>query len=368
VKLTFCSAIFSAFFLLTNLTFAQETPATDIHFQEKSALVGVPFRIQLFSENPDELYIVSECDFSLLSNMPALSQDGKSNADTNAGISPVDDRNREFLFKPIAPGVCLLSIDRVLPNRVDKHYLYYRITILPEAKQEQIQKAIAKKKAETKKDNDEELLQFQLIKQLFAGRLFDSANKEIAAYLKKFPAGAYLSQLAKIKADILVFQTNYAGAVKVYQDFQKKDDLKTEQRAAAAFEMAKVQLSNQDKVGASESLMRITTLYRDSPLYPDALLEAGKMMCGMKRFDAAMLYYQNFLDFYKDKPQTTPPPRMDEALYGMGQVYELDSTHRDMTKAAGFYESLLQTTPYSPLVVEAKKRLRYIDQNFNRLK
>ncbi len=367
LRLNICFGLFflvSVVFQVGGL-WAQELSA-GAKVQEKTATVGVPFRLQLFSENPEEIFVVSECDFSLLTNLTPPENPNPSLKSNGDGAS--EERSREFSFKPLYPGVTYLAIDRVLPNRVDKRYLYYHLTILPEAQQELIQKVIQKKKVENKKDNDEELLQLQLIKRLYEGGLLASANKDIDQYFKKYPAGAYLPQITKVKADILILQSNYAGAQKVYQDFQKKDDLKTEVRAEATYEAAKIFLSNQDKAGASEALMRITTLYKDSSFYPDALLDTGKMLAGLKRFEAAMPYFQAFQDFYKDKPKTTAPPRMDEALFGLGQVYELDPKNRDMTKASDFYEALCQTTPFSPLVAEAKKRLRYIDQNFKQLK
>lgn len=338
-----CPLALSALVLLRLLTAVDNPP-----FQEKSVIVGNPFRINIFTESEDELYVISELNPAFLSNA------GDSNGEGFRGFSLLG----------VKPGTTFLSIDRIFKNQIEKKYLYYKINILPDTRSEEIQKAIAKKKIDNQKKVDEEKAQYLLADRLRQAKLYESALREIDSYLKKFPSGSYAHLMTKMKGDILQAQTNYAGATALYADYLKKEDLKEDQRAEALMELAESQLSNQDLRGASESYLRLVTQYPGSSVYPEALLAAGDAFYQQKRFDSALKYYESFYQLNKDKPNASQIPHMDEALYRIASVYENDQGKRDMKKALEIYQHLLETAPYSALVPEAKKRIRYIEHHF----
>ncbi|MBL8994135.1 MAG: tetratricopeptide repeat protein, partial [Spirochaetia bacterium] len=287
-------------FLLPGALAAADNPA----FQEKSVVVGNPFRINIFTESEDELYVISELNPSFLSNA------GDSNGEGFRGFSLLG----------VKPGTTFLSIDRIFKNQIEKKYLYYKINILSDTRSEEIQKAIAKKKIDNQKKVDEEKAQYLLADRLRQAKLYESALREIEAYLKKFSAGSYAHLMTKMKGDILQAQTNYAGAAALYADYLKKEDLKEDQKAEALMELAESQLSNQDLRGASESYLRLVTQYPGSVVYPQALLSAGDAFYQQKRFDSALKYYESFYQLYKDKPNASQIPHMDEALYRIASV------------------------------------------------
>ncbi len=336
-------------FVFIFITFANFlSSAENPPFQEKSVLLGNTFRINIFTESEDELYVISELNPSFLSNA------GDTNGEGFHG----------FLLQGVKAGTTYLSIDRIFKNQIEKKYLYYKINVLPDSRSDEIQKAVVRKKLDNQKKVDEEKAAFLMIDRLKQAKLYDSALREIDSYLKKYPGGIYTHALTRAKGDIFQDQTNFSGAVQIYQSYLAKDDIKDDQRAEALFEMAESQLSNQDLRGASETYIRLVTRFPGTAVYPKALLAAGDAFYKQKKFDSALKYFEAFHQLYKDKPNSSQIPHMDEALFRMASVYENDPGLRDMRKALDIYQHLLETAPYSPLIEEAKKRIRYIEHHF----
>lgn len=348
-------------------------------WQEKVVLVGTPFRITIAAESPDDTFLVSELNPAYLSNgivpktnaakkkAPANpAAGGASNGALEPAFAPLpeDEALRSFLFTAVQPGLTFLGIDRLRGNSIEKKFLYYRITILPDSQQEAITRAIARKKAEQKQKMDEELAAFLQARQLATARYFESALRELDAYLAKYPAGSMAHQAVRLKGDVQILQTNYAGAVATYGEYLKKGELKDSQRADALASLGEAYLSNKQPAQAVEQYLRLATRYKDSPRYPESLLALGALLSMEKRWAAAFPYFEAFYQLYRDKNSGLQTPRMDEAVFGMAQVYENEATLRDMNKAVEFYKMLLDATPFSALVPEAKKRIRYLQRNF----
>lgn len=345
-------------------------------WQEKVVLVGSPFRITIAAEGPDDVFLVSELNPAYLSNgivprtnaakkRPAANPEAASNGAAEPAFPPLpeDETLRSFLFTPIQPGLTFLAIDRLRGNQVEKKFLYYRVTILPDSQQEAVNRAIARKKAEQKQKMDDEAAAFLQAKQLATARYHEAALREIDAYLFKYPAGSMSHQATRLKGDVLLLMTNFAGAVANYEEYLKKTEIKDSQRADALASLGEAYLSNKQPAQAVEQYLRLATRYKDSPRYPDALLALGALLSGEKRWAAAFPYFEAFYQLNRDKG-AAQVPRLDEAIFGMGQVYENDATRRDMVKAVEFYQLLLDKAPFSAMVPEAKKRIRYLQRNF----
>jgi len=345
-------------------------------WQEKVVLVGSPFRITIAAEGPDDVFLVSELNPAYLSNgivprtnaakkRPTSNPEAASNSAAEPAFPPLpeDEALRSFLFTPIQPGLTFLAIDRLRGNQVEKKFLYYRVTILPDSQQEAVNRAIARKKAEQKQKMDDEAAAFLQAKQLATARYHEAALREIDAYLSKYPAGSMSHQATRLKGDVLLLMTNFAGAVANYEEYLKKTEIKDSQRADALASLGEAYLSIKQPAQAVEQYLRLATRYKDSPRYPDALLALGALLSGEKRWAAAFPYFEAFYQLHRDKG-AAQVPRLDEAIFGMAQVYENDATRRDMVKAVEFYQLLLDKAPFSAMVPEAKKRIRYLQRNF----
>lgn len=346
-----------ALFTLVAFTGPWALAAAPVTWQEKVVMVGVPFRVSIAPETPDDHYAISEINPAFLSNIDPLAPGAMSNLAPAEGVYG-------FQFQPLSPGLSFLAIDRLRGNDVEKRFLYYRITILPDSKQDAIAKAITRKKADLKAKVDEEQASYQMAKQLADARLYDSAIKECDAYEAKFPTGALLHAITRLKGDIRLTQSNYPAAVDVYTRYLSRAELKDKERAEALVALADANLSNQQSTNAIENYMRVATRYKDSPTQPDALLSLGQLLIKERRFAAAFPYFESYYQKFAGTPQGLQSPRMDEALYGMAAVYEYDPNLRDVKKSMDFYRLIIEKTPFSPLVDEAKKRLRYLDRNF----
>ena len=320
-------------------------------WQDKTVRVGAPFKINLLPETPEDVFALSEVDADFLKILPETNQNSED--------------SKRFTLVATKAGETRFQIDRLLGTRVEKGWIRYRLNILEEPKAGAVSQAVAKKKNETKKKTDDEYALSLLAQRAAEAGLTDSALAKIDEYFQKFPTGTYGHPLARLKADLLMNppRTNAAAAAQWLSQYAQRD-LKDPQKAEALLWQGQALLSNHQMQAAAEPLFSLTTRYPNEVAGQTGLLETGHLLSDMKRFRAAVPYFQKYMEINPLKEGQDIPPRYDEAAYSLAFALENDSEKRDVPQATRFYEWILSKMPQSPWAGEAKKRLRFLRANY----
>jgi len=270
-----------------------------------------------------------------------------------------------FTIKALKIGTGTLTIDRVGRLGIETNYLKYKITSIGSGEKEKVT-ALIKKQAKTKTITiDLEKNDYQIIRSLFQNHYYTNALEKIENYNNQYPQGKYKYKINEIKARLHQKQGELKKALDVYQSLlaDNKQGLSREYKAKAIFSQADLFYQLQNKEKAMVELLKLTTTFKKSRIYPQALLFSGIILWEEKKYQNALKNYNLFLkripsrDYHKT-------PRADEALFKVAQIYETDKDHLDMKKAYNYYDRLIKLCPLSPLLEKAQSRSGFIYNQF----
>ncbi len=186
-----------------------------------------------------------------------------------------------------------------------------------------------------------------------AERLFERGEYELALieFLKVYREGdPYLNdRLARCYAAA----GEHLAAVKYYR---QNMGLTGEYGDRAVLGLVRSSIALQDAELLNESLPSLLTL--ESVRIEGELLEVAGLQMKERNYPAAVKTLQEYLSRYP------AGGRLDEAYYLLAQMYELDSSTRDLSRARHYYRILYERFPESRYAPRAGERYRYLERHF----
>ncbi len=186
-----------------------------------------------------------------------------------------------------------------------------------------------------------------------AERLFERGEYELALieFLKVYREGdPYLNDRL---ASCYAAAGEHLAAVKYYR---QNLGFAGEYGDRAVLGLVRSSIALQDAELLTESLPSLLTL--DSVRIEGELLEVAGLQIKERNYPAAVKILQEYLSRYP------AGGRLDEAYYKLAQVYELDSSTRDLSRARDCYRILYERFPESRYAPRAGERYRYLERHF----
>ena len=345
----FTAIIFALWFLLFSLfSLGEQTPL------KKSIRVGEKFNITIYTENKDEHFEIASLDPTLLSNILYQQTSDK----------------RIFEFLPLTTGELALSIRKVIGTNITDNYLVYHLTIKPrKSSRIKITRPGEKKKAAKKSKkprNDEERLQFEVIKNLYATSVYAAALKEITNFQKQFPQSKHSYATTYLHSQILAEQGKLAAAKEVLEVFSKNNrTLGAEKKIDLYQRLAELSGKMEQNEAAITLLLTALALPQLSLSNAEYLnYQLANNYLREKKYRPAFFYYQKLYSNHSKKKNLYDLNLYDDILLQMATVLENSPELRDVERAYQIYGELIETYPQSPWLKEAKRKREYLIRHF----
>lgn len=131
------------------------------------------------------------------------------------------------------------------------------------------------------------------------------------------------------------------------QDNTQRDTLGTALKIYARAEFLRAQHHYTKAIIVLDS---VAMLFPDNELADDILLSKARIYTAQSQTTEAVLAYENIIN------QHAQSIWADDALYSLGMIYE--NILKDKDKAMGYYQKLIEDSPGSLFVIDARKRFR----------
>lgn len=141
---------------------------------------------------------------------------------------------------------------------------------------------------------------------------------------------------------------------KIVQDFPENDFT-----ARAYYRIGHISFKNGDLTNSLRFLSLVEKRYpRHKTAAPEALLLKGKVYIALKQYAHAAASYEAVISAYSDTGSVSG------AYYDLAGLYEKEPKIRNLEKALENYQKIVDKYPDSPLAPAAKKRIKYLKENF----
>lgn len=144
-----------------------------------------------------------------------------------------------------------------------------------------------------------------------------------------------------------VDDTNFSTAIQMTDEEREIQELLASQATSESLPIE----------GSLDAIMGATTIIRENEyidMNADDLLKKAQQAYNQKHYDKALAYLRDFFN--------TSTTRLDEGLFLQGQVYEANSSLRDIKAALDSYETLVKNYPSSSKWQNANERIIYINR------
>ncbi|MFC1503891.1 tol-pal system YbgF family protein [Spirochaetota bacterium] len=342
LRKTFICSIIILFFLYPMLadTTNTNTPTGTMSYEIKVVKQNDIFKIKIYSENPNELFIVSKI------NNEYLIQD-EDPYKTNGMLV--------FGFKAVKAGETFLGIDRYEGTSVERDYISYKLVIKKVKEEKKAVKAPVKKKAE---EHTKEKAAVVLIKDLIINKLYDRANTNISLYYRAYPTGTYRTEVSFIEGGLYHTTGDRTNAAAAYRKIITRKSISDEDLVKGYYRLGMLGIETGAFDDASEYFSKIIASFRSHRYYYPAkhflgvcLKETGKYTEALKLFKEV---YRNNKKYKK----------IDEVLFHMAETYELSKELRNFKKAFSYYDIITEKHPFSAYYKKAVDKKKYLEKNF----
>ena len=317
---------------------------------EKKIPVGLPFRVAIYAEDPEDFYQVTRLDAFYLTNVSVSNEGG----------------TRVFTFIGLRSGQTRLSIGRIRGRQVQKDYVSYTLIIIPSSNEA----SRKKEKVETSPLKDlpsPEKKQFELIDSLHRGGFYTQVIDRGEEFKRDFPASPWSYDVILLVADSHRQQGQLENAITTIADFLMKNPNMTPSRRArllilqsryyrdlSQFDRAiplliEVKQQGPAKREFEEASFLLGESYFQIGRYPPALKELDKLYRVQSRRKVA---------------SSTDDSFFDDVIFYIARIRELSESLRDIRLAYDLYEELIRRYPDSAYQRQAEKRKNFLLRTF----
>lgn len=191
-------------------------------------------------------------------------------------------------------------------------------------------------------------------KEVKAGEIKDRADfmtGEMLFYKQDFDSSRKVMKLLARRQDGVYVNDALTYLLLIQDGIKVKDELKDYSRA--------VLFEKQRKYSESMEILRSLIEHNPkSPLADDAMLKTGELLAKAGDYDKAIVVFRNVADYM------TTSPLMDLALMKAGETYEYKI--KDLFHAVKTYKEILTRFPRSIYSIQARKKVRELEQKIQK--
>ena len=314
---------------------------------QKTVVLGKPFKIRIPSENTEEIYLIAKIEDNYLSN----------------SLPVTTSSERIFTFFPLKVGTTELSIDKITTDALEKDFISYRLKIEVPTSQERIKKELLKRKSQQSEDEKQGKDLFAIIVSLRKNGAHERAILKANQYIDQYPSGKYVVDVLEILTDMLHEKKQGSKAIAILQK-HRKVSADPDAQARLILLLAKTYATQGEDHLSLETLLEGRAMEKKTKYWDQIAFELGLKLFARQKYQGAHQAFLTLYEHYKDKDRSAQFKDLDQALFRLAKIYELDHELRDMKQAYLLYGEMINQCPESNLTDEAKKRQKYLDRHF----
>ncbi len=199
---------------------------------------------------------------------------------------------------------------------------------------------------------------YQFIIGLYQRRLYQRVLSQIDQFRKLFPDHFKMNELAMLKGKTLTQLKRYNKAIQWYKSIIE-EDVELAKTGQILLLLGKLYEKKRDVNNAKVCYIKILTLLHDPKMLSEAHFSLGKIYFSLKQYHKGIIELESLIQKFPEAIQ-----KREIALYLLGEMYYKKSVLRNYKKAYQYFRILTEEFPRRYYSRKARKKMKFLEQNF----